>query len=304
MRDHNLEIAPGATADSSGLTRRPRKRPLATAVPMLLVMILALASSNVNAAIRWYREDSFTRLERDKLQHWVGETHRALEQLTAPLPFTVHVRLHRLIDRGEPVPWAHTRRGPQQGVDFYVDPAWPLDDFLRDWTAAHELSHLVFPYLGDQHRWFAEGFASYMQYQVLHQLGAIDDAEMASAYRSRITKARDDYSQLGLDAYPFMAAQSRLHQQSAYSVYYWGGAVYFMNIDAQLRSRGGPGLTALLGDYLRCCRAGGDDFHALIAHLDELAGSPVFTTELEAMRARKGFPLLRTDLAKDDVADS
>lgn len=259
-------------------------------VRTLLVVTLVLTSSQVGATLRWHWEDDFTNTERDKLTLWVAKTHRALERLTAPLPFTVHVRMHRLSDRGEPVPWAHTRRGPQQGVDFYVDPSWSLDDFLSDWTAAHELSHLVFPYLGDQHRWFAEGFASFMQYQVLRELGVINTHAMASAYRSRITKAAADYQRLGLEEYPFIAAQSRLHQQGAYPVYYWGGAVYFMNIDARLRLEGHDGLPTLLGDYVRCCRTAADDFDALLAHLDHLAGAAIFTSGLQTLNTQSGFP--------------
>lgn len=257
---------------------------------MLLAAVLTLASWRAGAAVHWHWEDEFTSSERDMLQHWVGETHRALAQLTAPLPFTVHVRMHRLSNRGEPVPWAHTRRGSQQGVDFYVDPGWSLDDFLSDWTAAHELSHLLFPYLGDQHRWFAEGFASYMQYQVLRELGVIDTDAMATAYRTRMAKAAGDYERLGLGAQPFMTAQSQLHRQGAYSVYYWGGAVYFMNIDAQLRNKGRAGLTTLIGDYVRCCRQTQTDFTGLLAQLDQLAGSPVFTTQHDLLQTRKGFP--------------
>jgi len=57
----------------------------------------------------------------------------------------------------------HTRRSRRQSVHFYVDPQFSYDALRRDWTASHELSHLVLPYLGAEHIWFAEGFASDMQ---------------------------------------------------------------------------------------------------------------------------------------------
>ena len=78
-----------------------------------------------------------------------------------------------------------------QGVRFVVNPTFPLEQFLQDWTAPHELSHLLIPYLGRRHAWFAEGFASYMQYQVMYHMGVMDWPQVVDRYRRQMTKAAE-----------------------------------------------------------------------------------------------------------------
>ena len=253
-------------------------------------MSLLIAARGMGATLQWHWEDPFTAAERAKLKHWVTETSRALERLTAPLPFPVHLHMHRLPGRGEPVPWANTRRGEDQGVDFYVDPAWPLDAFLKDWTAAHELSHLLLPYLGSRHSWFAEGFASYLQYQVLAELGVLGHREIHGAYRERVEHAASAYPAYDLGERSFIEASTRLRRQRAYPVYYWGGAVYFMAIDAELQAGSAPSLVALLARYSDCCRLRNDDFPALLAALDRLSGTTLFTARFKALQKGRGFP--------------
>lgn len=249
-----------------------------------------MAAPGIGATRQWHWEDAFTVAERTKLKRWIAETQGALERLTAPLPFTVHLHMHRLAERREPVPWANTRRGDAQGIEFYVDPAWPLDAFLKDWTAAHELSHLLLPYLGRRHSWFAEGFASYLQYRVLAELGVIGHREVGRVYRERVESAASAYAGYDLGGRSFIEAAALLREQRAYPVYYWGGAVYFMTIDAQLQAASAPPLMALLRRYIRCCRQRNDDFRALLASLDRLSGTDLFTRRLKQLQATRGFP--------------
>lgn len=255
-----------------------------------LLLVMLLSSTGTAATLRWHWEDSFTPAEQTKLRLWITTTTEALERLTAPLPLTVHVYLHRMDGRGEPVPWANTRRGVREGIDFYVDPAWPLSAFTKDWTAAHELSHLLVPYLGERNSWFAEGFASYMQYRILQEQGVVSPREMVETYRERIETAAAKYSLYGLKGTSFTAAATRLRQGRDYPTYYWGGAVYFMAVDAQLHRAEAPALTALLSQYVDCCRSRNDDVTALTESLNTLSGTTFFTDQLAKFDQEPGFP--------------
>ena len=75
----------------------------------------------------------------------------------------LRVVIQRADDAREPVPWAHVIRSHPQGVKFYVNPDFSLGRFMRDWTAAHELSHLYLPYPGQPDIWLSEGLATYYQ---------------------------------------------------------------------------------------------------------------------------------------------
>lgn len=260
-----------------------------TAVRKLLVagIVQCMAVAPGAAEVRWHWQDRFTPVERQRLQSWVMQTVAGLERLVGPLPFDLHVTFHRRRDAGEPVPWANTVRSGRQGVHFHVDPGYPLRRFLEDWTAPHELSHLVLPYLGRRNAWFAEGFASFMQYRVMQAMGVIDAAEVRRRYRRHLEHARRDYP---FADSPLAAAAPRLQAERKYPVMYWGGAVYFLRADAELRGRYGRDLFAVLADYLACCRRDRSDLPGLTRELDRLTGGDVFSRHLVPFMRDPGFP--------------
>jgi hypothetical protein len=236
--------------------------------------------------LRFHWVDEFNEAERNKLQTWVHDTQAALVKLVGDAPFDTHIYLHRRGDAAEPVPWANTERGPTVGVSFYVDPGYALGRFRGDWTAPHELSHLVLPYVGPDAGWFAEGFASYMQYQVMRAMGVISAAEVGRRYRERLDSARRDYRYADR---PFAEAAPRLRQERKYPVMYWGGAAYFLRVDAEL-GQSGSSLMEVMRRYLACCRSNRDSIDALVRELDRLGRTEVFTRVLARFRTEPGFP--------------
>lgn len=253
----------------------------------LWLLLFCLVTSPAKAEIVWHWKDAFTAEEKTKLTRWVSETTAAVEQHVAPFPFDLHIFFYRRQSQREPVPWANTRRSGIQGVNFYVDPDYPLQAFLDDWTAPHELSHLLIPYLGRQHAWFAEGFASYMQFQIMQQMGVLSAEQVQARYRVRVERAARRYR---YDDRPFAEAALRLRENSEYPTMYWGGAVYFLDVDKQLRGRSSS-LRAVLADYVQCCRLRDQDIEALTAEFDRLSSSTFFSDALNRMNSRSGFPM-------------
>lgn len=222
------------------------------------------------------------------------ETQQAVEQLVGPYPFDVHVTFHRRDGAREPVPWANTRRGRRQGVHFHVDPRFSLHELRSDWTAPHELSHLALPYLGSQHAWFAEGFASYMQYQVMQAMGVITPAEAAQRYDGKLALAARRYRYPGK---PFALAAPRLRAEGNYSTMYWGGAAYFLQVDAALRQHAGRDLSMVLRDYVACCRRSGGDLGLLLDELDRLSRTTLFREYYRRFQVEEGFPDVPREIA-------
>jgi hypothetical protein len=261
------------------------------------IALFAIASfSHAELVIHW--RDPFSTAEQAHLTAWVEDAHAAVERLVGPFPFDVHVHLHRRSGAREPVPWAHTRRRRDQSVHFHVDPAYPPSAFRQDWTAPHELSHLILPYLGAGHAWFAEGFASFMQYQVMETMGVLSPAEAAQRYQRNLERAERNYDRPDL---PFVDAAPRLRMEGKYPTMYWGGAAYFLQVDAHLSETGGGDLRLVLRRYLVCCRRDRDDLPALIAALDRAAGSGAFAQHLERFRSTPGFPEWRAALAATEA---
>lgn len=259
------------------------KRP-ATAAVVLAALILC--QSAVAAELRYVWEDDFSSAERQRLVTWIDETAAAVETLVGTFPMDVRVHVHRRDGAREPVPWANTQRYPGQGVHLHVNPDFPLQAFRDDWTAPHEFAHLMLPYVGRQHAWFAEGFASYMQYRVMQTMGVLSTAAAERRYRDNLRRAERDYD---YPDRPFVDAASRLRADGRYPVMYWGGAAYFGQVDAALARRGSS-LVAVVRDYMGCCRRNRAELAALIAELDRLSGTTAFGDTLARFRVTPGFP--------------
>jgi hypothetical protein len=252
-----------------------------------ILCLLCLAAIPAQAEIVWHWQDRFDAGERQKLTEWIRLTVSGVEKSVTTYPFDVHIFFHRRQRAGEPVPWAHTERSGIQGVRFHVDPDYPLDDLLADWTAAHELSHLTIPSLNRKYAWFAEGFASYMQYQVMHVMNILSKTEMERKYQAHITRADKRYR---FHKLPFIDAAGKLRNRREYATMYWGGAVYFLQIDQALKTKGGS-LAETIKIYMQCCRNRKTNFQQLINELDRLSSGNIFSNQLQLMKTVPGFPV-------------
>lgn len=257
-----------------------------------LVLVASICSvADARTLYEW--ADSFNKRDQAKLQAWVARTADGLSVLTGRLPFDIHVRFHRSNGQSGPVPWANTTRGYRQGVNFHVDPSFSLDQFLADWTAPHELSHLALPYLGRRHSWFAEGFASYMQYQVMYGMDILSWEDVIGRYRERMAKAKRRYD---LDYMTFSRAAPRLRAAGRYPTMYWGGAVLFLRADSRLRQESNRTLVDVIADYVECCRLRRQSMSSLIRTLDEVSDTRIFAEEFSRFSKQSGFPDFETAL--------
>ncbi len=238
------------------------------------------------AALTLVWEDTFSAAEQAMLTDWVNRTRTALETLVAPYPMGVRVHFHRRDGAGEPVPWAHTQRRGGQAVHLHVDPAFTLDDFLDDWTAPHEFSHLMLPYVGRHNAWFSEGFASYLQYPVMAQLGVLSRQQARQRLERQMRRAKRNYP---YPDQPFVEAAPRLYAARQYPVMYWGGAAYFDQVNRALRDSGSS-LMAVLREYVACCRRDRAGLEELIAELDRISGGAAFSNRYRRLRSQPGFP--------------
>ncbi len=241
--------------------------------------------ATAGAELVWHWDDKFDDAEQAKLREWVSTVAESVEETIAPYPFDVHMHFYRTAGAA-PVPWANTIRSRRQGVNVHVNPDCSRADLLSDWTLYHELAHLFLPFLGRQQSWFAEGFASYMQYQLMHSAGVLSADDMWARYREKIERAQSRYD---MPDRTFTEAAQALRARRDFPTEYWGGAVYFLRVDAELRRRGSS-VPELVRAFVACCRLEARNFDALIGTLDRLAGVPVFSRELADFRHARGFP--------------
>lgn len=230
---------------------------------------------NQDLQIEWV--DAFTLEEKAMLKEWLSGVSGVVEETLGTYPFSVSIYVH-LSDRdGEPVPWAHTVRHGEQGVHFYVNPQYPLSEFQEDWTAAHELSHLSIPFLGRDKMWFAEGYASFMQWYLLEKQGVLDSDAVHLEYSERLDRA---LLRLSSDQ-TFPELCEELLKRHDYPTVYWGGAVYFFLINNRLIEEHNTDLFAVIRNYQQNGRLEDETLEDVVASLDTISGTTLFSKTLE-----------------------
>jgi hypothetical protein len=189
-----------------------------------------------------------------------------------------------------PVPFGYVIRDGGEAVRFFVDPERPLQDFLDDWTATHEFSHLLLPFVRSKEKWISEGFASYFQNVLLARRGAYSELEAwQRLHRSfrRAGEIPDPPALRDIGERPFWEVRMLL---------YWTGAAVALLADTELRrsSGGRETLGTVLGRLQDCCLPSDKAWRGreLFARLDSLSSQQVFVQLFDEHMATRGMPNL------------
>lgn len=190
----------------------------------------------------------------------------------------------------EPTPWAYVLRGGQAAAHFFVNQRRPLRDYVEDWTAPHELSHLLLPYVRSQDAWLSEGMASYYQGIVRARSGVIPPEEAWQRMHSSFKRARD-WSARGAT---LAQATERMFRDGGYMRVYWSGAAILLLADVRLRrdSGGRQSLDTVLEAFGRCCLDPDPEWTArrVFDRFDQIAGTTVFRELYDAHVNAEAFP--------------
>lgn len=186
------------------------------------------------------------------------------------------------------VPFGRVVRDGGETVELFVNQNRPLADYLDDWTATHEFSHLMVPFLGRTHRWISEGFAQYYQNVLLTRSGAYDDQRAWQKIYEGLERGRRSSPDLS----PNQAAEEGV-RKSLMKVY-WSGAAIALTADVALRdkSNGVESLDTVLDRFQACCLPGNRVWSGeeMFQRLDSLTDFPVFVDLYQRYANAAGFP--------------
>ena len=189
---------------------------------------------------------------------------------------------------GEPVPFGRVLRAGNQAIQFFVNTHQSYDAFIGDWTAAHEFSHLMLPYLGNEGRWISEGFAGYYGYVLMAHMGQYSEQHAWQKLLKGFRQAKSEWPAVtpnesygkGMGRYRMMI--------------YWSGAVLALIADTEIRqeSKGKQSLNTVLADFARCCMPSARTWSntELFAKLDQFTPSPIFIPLYRQYADSKGLP--------------
>ena len=226
------------------------------------------------------------------LYDWVRDTATTISLAYGRFPNPdVSVVLLPAGNRGwgnDAVTFGRVVRDGGETVELFINPARPIEEFYDNWTATHEFSHLMLPYISDKHRWVSEGFASYYQNVLMARAGRYTEER---AWQ----KLWEGYGR-GMDSRPEMTMNQAASAgiRAATMKIYWSGAALAMMADVELRQRsnGAESLDTVLGRLQECCIPSermwsGPEF---FTRLDTFVDEPVFMPLYRRYANTTGFP--------------
>lgn len=167
---------------------------------------------------------------------------------------------HR-ISHGETFGWPGAR------IKISVGTAATEEDFSRDWVLTHEMLHLAFPSQARTHHWLEEGLATYVEPVARARAGYLSAEKVWGDLVEGLPQGLPGADDQGLDG------------TSSWGRTYWGGALFCLRADVEIRRRtqNRYGLEHALRAILA---AGGDVRHEwsidrVIAICDGATGVPV-----------------------------
>ena len=221
---------------------------------------------------------------------WISEAAGAVATLYGrfPLP-SPQVLVIPAGPAGEPVPWAQVLRGGGTSAQFFVDASRSPEEFRQDWTATHELSHMLLPYILRRDAWVSEGFASYFQNVLRARAGMLPERDAWLKLYNGFQRGRRGTAGLPLDE-----ASRDMGQKGLYMRVYWSGAAIALLADVELRETSGGRLSldTALSALADCCLPSERAWSGqeLFQRLDELTGTAVFTRLYRQHARSRSFP--------------
>lgn len=95
----------------------------------------------------------------------------------------------------------------------------------KDWILVHEIIHLAFPDIPDQHHWLEEGLPTYIESIARVQAGDLDEHFIWKGFMKGMPKGLPSSGDQGLDNTPTWGRT------------YWGGALFCFVADMEIREK-------------------------------------------------------------------
>jgi hypothetical protein len=244
-------------------------------------------------------------LPKEKIFDWIRASARAVSTYYGRFPVS---SLRLLI---VPVDGARVRGGTTWGyrgaairLPFGRDSSEA--DLKRDWVIVHEMVHTALPDLDDRYNWLSEGLAVYVEPIARVQAGDLTAAEIWQAMMRDMPKGLPQAGDQGLD------------NTDTWGRKYWGGAMFCLLADIEIRKRTGNKLG--LQDAMRGVLAAGGNHEKdwpidrvlstadkavgvdVLTHLHDQMGPKPVTPDLAALWRDLGLKAQGESLEFDDAA--
>ncbi|MGQ0800920.1 MAG: M61 family metallopeptidase [Pseudomarimonas sp.] len=228
--------------------------------------------------------------QRRRLHAWAEQNAQTLLAGSGRLPLTsVQVVVVPLPGVATAVPWGQVTRGGGSALKLFVGLDASEEALRDDWTLAHELSHLLHPYLRTRGRWLSEGLASYYQNVLRARSGALTPQQAWNKLDAGFARGRAEPNQRKQS----LSAAALSSYRSTMRVY-WSGAAFWLEAELALRQRSGTDLAEALDVFARRHLPSDRQWQPerFVAELDAIAGMDVFVPLFDRYQRGTDFPAL------------
>ncbi len=157
---------------------------------------------------------------------WVASSARAVTVYYERFPVS-HLQIRVRLFEGHGVRGGHTTGWNGPAVTIGVGQASSASDFTEDWVLTHEMVHLAFPSVSEEHHWIEEGSATYVEPMARARAGDLTPEKVWGDLVDGLPKGLPQAGDRGLDFTPTWGRT------------YWGGALFCLLADIEIRKRTG-----------------------------------------------------------------
>lgn len=190
-------------------------------------------------------ESGYTRLPADEVLRWVQMAAESVRGYYGRFP-VAHVSVHIREFHGAGVRSGMTFGAENGGrINVRVGSQTTAKQFADDWMLTHEMIHLAFPQMADEHHWIEEGISTYVEPIARIRAGHLTPEQMWADVMRDMPQGLPEAGDRGLD------------HTHTWGRTYWGGAMFCLLADVGIRreTKNAKGLEDALRGILE---AGGD----------------------------------------------
>jgi hypothetical protein len=155
---------------------------------------------------------------------WVTSSARAVTVYYEQFPAS-HLRLRVRFFDGRGVRGGRTTGWDGPVIAIAVGRSSSASDFAEDWVLTHEMVHLAFPSVPEEHHWIEEGSATYIEPIARARAGDLTPQKVWGDLIDGLPQGLPRPGDRGLDFTPTWGRT------------YWGGALFCLLADIEIRKR-------------------------------------------------------------------
>jgi hypothetical protein len=155
---------------------------------------------------------------------WVTSSARAVTVYYEQFPVS-HLQIKVRFFEGDGVRGGRTGGWDGASIGIAVGRASTAVDFAEDWVLTHEMVHLGFPSVPEEHHWIEEGSATYIEPIARARAGDLSAEKVWGDLVNGLPKGLPQAGDRGLDFTPTWGRT------------YWGGALFCLLADIEIRKR-------------------------------------------------------------------